>query len=101
MLFAHCLACEALLGCFYVEKKSVASAKCFLIHGLCLSFQSHFPTRCGNAQRQAVSLYRNWSLPFEQALSLVHRQTMLSALPMDLSGSRSTAPCPLFSKQVI
>lgn len=31
MLFAHCLAFEALLGCFYVEKKSVASAKHFLI----------------------------------------------------------------------
>lgn len=47
MLFAHCLAFEALLGCFYVEKKSAASAKCFLVHSLCLSFQSCFPTRCG------------------------------------------------------
>lgn len=51
LLFAHCPAFQALLGCFYVEKISVAAANLFLIHSLCLLFQSHFPTPCRNAQR--------------------------------------------------
>lgn len=82
-------------------KKSVASAKHLLVHNLRLSFQSHFPTRCGNAQRRVVSPYRNGSLPLEQVLSLVPHQAMLPGLPMDLPGSSSTAPHPLCLKQVI
>lgn len=92
MLFAYSLAFEALLGCFHVEKKSVASAKRFLIHSLCLLFQSRFPTCCGNAQRQAASLRRNWSLPLEQALPLAPHQAMLPALPTALPGSSSPSP---------
>jgi len=100
MFFAHCLAFEALLGCFYMEKKSVALAKHFLMHSLCLSLLSCFPTRWGSAQTGSFPIQKLESAFGASAVSCPspgHGQ----ALPVDLPGGSSTSPRPLFFKQVI